>query len=211
MSKQTITPAAPAAPAAFTLGAMGAPPSRGGSRGGGKAPFTGSAAEHMPAVVIGRGAVETMLFTMLALPEGVYASREQLATAAVGAMQARSGHEGSLHTARCQTGRQGSDSHGLLFVTGRAPDGHVGYAVDKAASEARAVGAAQAAHTAGGWGAAPSWLTRIVRDGFPWAMSSDSPAAAAGFSGYVPAAVKQVIDARAAPAPAAPVAKKKGK
>jgi len=201
----------PAAPAAtpFSLGAMGAPPSRGGSRGG-KQPFSGSAADTMPIVVIGRGAVETMIFTMLALPEGSFASREQLATAAVGASQARSGHEGSLHTARCQTGRQGSDSHGLLFSTGRAPDGHVGYAVDKAASEARAVGAAKSAHAAGGWGAAPSWLTRLVRDGFPWAMSSDSAARAAGFAGYDPAAVKQVIDARAAVS-AAPAATKKTK
>jgi len=206
-----IAPAAPAAPAAFTLGAMGAPPSRGGSRGGGKQPFSGSDAESMPAVVIGRGAVETMLHTMLALPEGVYASREQLATAAVGASQARSGHEGSLHTARCQTGRQGSDSHGLLFVTGRANDGLLGYAIDKPASEARAVGAAKSAHAAGGWGAAPAWLTRLVRDGFPWELAGDSPARAAGFSGFTPAAVKQVIDARAAPAPAAPVAKKKVK
>jgi len=176
----------------------------------GKAPFAGSSPDTMPIVVIGRGAVETMIFTMLALPEGVYASREQLATAAVGASQARSGHEGSLHTARCQTGRQGSDSHGLLFSTGRANDGNIGYAVDKAASEARAVGAAKSAHAAGGWGAAPSWLTRLVRDGFPWAMSSDSAARAAGFAGYDPAAVKQVIDARAAVS-AAPAATKKTK
>jgi len=210
MSKQTITPvAAPAAPAAFTLGALGLPPSRGGSRGGGKAPFAGSSPDTMPIVVIGRGAVETMIFTMLALPDGAYASREQLATAAVGASQARSGHEGSLHTARCQTGRQGSDSHGLLFTSGRASDGLIGYRIDKAGSESRAVGAAQAAHTAGGWGAAPSWLTRIVRDGFPWDLASDSAARAAGFSGYDPAAVKQVI--AAAPVAAAPVAKKKVK
>jgi len=200
----------PPAVTPFSLNAMGLPPSRGGSRGGGKQPFAGSSPDTMPPVVIGRGAVETMLHTMLALPDGVYASREQLATAAVGASQARSGHEGSLHTARCQTGRQGSDSHGLMFVTGRAADGNVGYRIDKPASEARAVGAAKSAHAAGGWGAAPSWLTRIVRDGFPWELASDSPAKAAGFAGYDPAAVKQVIDARAAVS-AAPAETKKTK
>jgi len=210
MSKQTITPVITPVITPFSLGAMGAPPLRGGSRGGGKQPFTGSSPESMPLVAIGRGAVESMLFTMLALPDGAYASREQLATAAVGAMQARSGYEGSLHTARCQTGRQGSDSHGLLFSTGRASDGLIGYAIDKSASEARAVSAAKSAHAAGGWGAAPSWLTRLVRDGFPWELSPDSPARAAGFAGHDPAAVKQVIDARAAESPA-PVAKKKVK
>jgi len=210
IAKKLATPVATPVATPFSLGAMGAPPLRGGSRGGGKAPFAGSAADTMPAVVIGRGAVETMLHTLLALPDGVYASREQLATAAVGASQARSGLEGSLHTARCQTGRQGSDSHGLLFTSGRASDGNVGYRVDKAASEARAVGAAQAAHAAGGWGAAASWLTRIVRDGFPWVLGSDSAARTAGFAGYDPAAVAQVIAARA-PVAAAPAAKKKVK
>jgi len=205
-------PVAPAAPVAtpFSLNAMGAPPLRGGSRGGGKQPFAGSAAESMPLVAIGRGAVETMIFTMLALPDGAYASREQLATAAVGASQARSGLEGSLHTARCQTGRQGSDSHGLLFTSGRASDGLIGYRIDKAASEARAVGAARVAWEAGGWGASPSWLTRLVRDGFPWVLGSDSLARAAGFGGSIPPAVAQVIAARA-PVSAAPAAKKKVK
>jgi len=212
MSKQTITPVITPVITPFSLGAMGAPPLRGGSRGGGKQPFAGSSPDTMPIVAIGRGAVETMLHTLLALPDGAYASREQLATAAVGASQARSGYEGSLHTARCQTGRQGSDSHGLMFTTGRANDGNIGYAIDKSASEARAVGAAQAAHAAGGWGAAPSWLTRIVRDGFPWDLAGDSAARAAGFAGFDPPAVAQVIAARAAvAAPVAPVAKKKVK
>jgi hypothetical protein len=156
---------------------MGAPPKGGRGKAG---PFTGAPVNGLiippPA---GEGSIEYMIRALLAQPEGVYVSREQLAQLVVDAGYGRSGLTGALHTARCQTGRQGTQEHGFVFSTGLASDGEKGYNVDKEGSERNVT----AQIVVGGvWAAQPKPVAKRAARGFPWALVTPE-AKAAGFVG----------------------------
>jgi hypothetical protein len=156
---------------------MGAPPKGGRGKAG---PFTGAPVNGLiippPA---GEGSIEYMIRALLAQPEGVYVSREQLAQLVVDAGYGRSGLTGALHTARCQTGRQGTQEHGYVFVTGLASDGEKGYNVDKEGSERNVT----AQIVVGGvWAAQPKPVAKRAARGFPWELVTPE-AKAAGFVG----------------------------
>ena len=174
--KATKAVAPPVAPPVVAL-PMGAPPKGGRGKAG---PFTGAPVNGLVIPTPnGEGSIEYMIRAMLAQPEGVYVSREQLAQLVVDAGYGRSGLTGALHTARCQTGRQGTQEHGYVFSTGLASDGEKGYNVDKGGSERNVV--AQIV-VGGAWGVQPKPVAKRAARGFPWALVT-AEARAAGFIG----------------------------